>query len=91
MELCDVVYARRVESHEYTCRIVEEMLIFFKINFAVGSKVGKKKNPITMILIFKSFERPMKINDFRVWCTVVLQYKGLAYKKPPKKQTVKSP
>lgn len=43
MELCDVVYARRVEEHGYTYRVVEDMLIF-KINFAVGSKVERKEN-----------------------------------------------
>lgn len=42
MELCDVVYARRVEEHEYGCRIVEDMLIY-KINFAVGSRVERNK------------------------------------------------
>lgn len=47
MELCDVLYARRVEEQGYTSAIVEDVLIFFilflffKINFAAGSRVER--------------------------------------------------
>lgn len=32
MELCDVLYARRVEEQGYTSPIVEDMLIFLFLN-----------------------------------------------------------